>query len=213
VIETDRQDVFAALSQREEHEAEANAANSAAEHRRPASVTGTARNSAHAENISKLFREHNESLMRFLVLKLGSQQDARDIAQEAYVRILGLGNAEVITHLRAYLFRTANNLALDRLRGRLRGHSALAAFARDHSTQTQPSPEEGVDSSNKIALMRQLLQELPPKCRQAFLLCKFECMSYAEIAAKMNLTESMIRKYVLRAVRYCQDRLEESGND
>lgn len=71
-------------------------------------------------DIERLFREHNEALLRFIAAKLGSEQEAREVAQEAYVRLLSLHKPEAVSYLRAFLYKTAANLAFDRLRQRAR---------------------------------------------------------------------------------------------
>src|SRR5262245_23495507 len=75
---------------------------------------------ANPSEIERLFREHNDALLRFVAAKLGSKQEAREIAQEAYVRLLCLDHREAVSYLRAFLFKTAANLAMDRLRQRAR---------------------------------------------------------------------------------------------
>jgi DNA-directed RNA polymerase specialized sigma24 family protein len=69
-------------------------------------------------HIERLFREHNQSLVRFLNARLASEHEAREVAQEAYVRLLQLDKPGAIGFLRAFLFKTASNLAVDRLRHR-----------------------------------------------------------------------------------------------
>src|ERR1700733_2821570 len=65
-----------------------------------------------------LFREHNQALIGFLLGRVNSQQEAQEIAQEAYVRMLELDTAGAVGFLRAYLFKLAANLAVDRARQR-----------------------------------------------------------------------------------------------
>lgn len=165
-----------------------------------------------ASSISELFEKHNQSLLRFLIAKLGSEQEAQDVAQEAYAKLLGLDNDKIISHMQAYLFRTANNLAIDRLRSRKRlNETALPEF-EDNNTSSYESAhavENAADAQQQLRLIQTIVAELPAKCRMAFLLYKFECLSYEEIAESMQLTESMVRKYVLRAIRYCHERLEQ----
>src|SRR5882724_1316303 len=72
----------------------------------------------HAERIDQIFREHNHSLLRFLAGRLASEQDAKEVAQEAYVRLLQLDRPEGVSFLKAFLFKTAANLAIDRVRRR-----------------------------------------------------------------------------------------------
>ena len=73
-----------------------------------------------AELVERLFREHNDALIRFLVARLRSYQDARDVAQESYVRLLSLDEPGAVSYLRAFLFKTAANLATDAFDGRAR---------------------------------------------------------------------------------------------
>lgn len=161
--------------------------------------------------VAGLFERHNDILVKVLVTKLGSVQEARDVAQEAYVRVLGLDDETVVSHLRAYLYRTANNIAIDRLRERVRRRESARVDPEEAGLESgESSAEELIDVEQRLTLIRQFITELSPKCRQAFLLYKFECRSYGEIADRLGIGESMVRKYVLRGVRHCQSRLRES---
>lgn len=68
--------------------------------------------------VSQLFRDHNRLLVGYLTSRLRSEQEAKEVAQEAYVRLLQLQDPGTSSLLRAYLFKTATNLAIDRLRHR-----------------------------------------------------------------------------------------------
>src|SRR5215813_5572251 len=71
------------------------------------------RNSA----LARLFIAHNQELLSFLMTRL-NEAEAREVAQEAYARMLRLDQPETLGFLRAYLFKTAANLSIDRLRHR-----------------------------------------------------------------------------------------------
>lgn len=143
-----------------------------------------------ADRLAELFGLYNNFLLRFLMKKLGSEQEAQDVAQEAYVKLLGLENKNVISHVQTYLFRTANNIAIDRLRSRNR------------------SVKRPVEDDKRLQHIGGIVENLPPRCRQAFFLYRFKGLSYKEIASRMQLTESIVRKYVMRAICYCQERME-----
>jgi dienelactone hydrolase len=64
-----------------------------------------------AGDVERVFRDHNEALLRFIAAKLGSRQEAREVAQEAYVKLLSLDNREAVSYLRAFSFKIAANLA------------------------------------------------------------------------------------------------------
>ena len=160
--------------------------------------------------IDLLYREHNESLIRFLAVKLGSRHEARDIAQEAYVKILGLDQVGVVNHLRAYLFRTANNLAINRLKQRIRRRESQNVDVTEIDLPGDTVHAERVVAAKaQISQLGDVVACLPPKFRMAFLLYKVECLEYAEIADRMDISQSMVRKYVLQAVRYCHDKIDK----
>src|ERR1700744_1585620 len=69
-----------------------------------------------ASVVERLFREHNEALIRFLRGRVGSHHEALEVAQEAYVRLLSLDQPGAVSYLRAFLFKTAANIAIDRRR-------------------------------------------------------------------------------------------------
>lgn len=71
-----------------------------------------------AARIDQLFRQHNATLVSFLTARLRSEAEAHEVAQEAYVRMLQLEHPGVVSFQRAYLFKVAANLAIDRLRQR-----------------------------------------------------------------------------------------------
>ena len=69
-----------------------------------------------ARGVERLFRDRNRALVSVLDARLGSEQEARQVAQEAYVRLLRLDHPSASSFLRAHLFHIAANLAIDHLR-------------------------------------------------------------------------------------------------
>jgi len=124
-----------------------------------------------AELVLRLFREHNQALIGFLLGRVNSQQEAQEIAQEAYVRMLELDTAGAIGFLRAYLFKLAANLAVDRARQRAT-HTRLQETWVDpfEYISQEPSAERGAAARQELQLVRRFMAELPPRCRVAFYL-------------------------------------------
>jgi RNA polymerase sigma-70 factor (ECF subfamily) len=163
-----------------------------------------------AELVARLFREHNDSLVQFLTGRLRSQHEAREVAQEAYVRLLSLDAPGAVSFLRAFLFKTASNIAIDRIRHRQRcpHTNDVSLFDELPETRTPESTAEGVE---EVALLSRFISELPPKCRQAFLLHKIEGLQVREIGARMQLSERQVRDYILRGLLYCRAGLVNAG--
>src|SRR5258706_11668092 len=112
--------------------------------------------------VERLFAEHNRSLIRFLRTRLRSEQEARDVAQEAYVRLLQIDQPGTISFLRAYLFRTALNIATDRMRAASIRHLAHQDPVFD-DVATEPDPERTASAREQLRLVDESLAELPTK--------------------------------------------------
>lgn len=160
------------------------------------------------ELVARLFREHNEALLRFLAVRLHSHQEAKEVAQEAYVKLLNLGEPQAISYQRAFLFKTAANLAIDRLRSQGRRERAHETGLFEE-LQEVPTPEHEATVAQEVEHLERLIAQLPAKCRQAFLLYKIQGLEFPEVAARMNLSERMVRDYVVRAILYCRVGLDE----
>ncbi|HWL64322.1 MAG TPA: sigma-70 family RNA polymerase sigma factor [Steroidobacteraceae bacterium] len=161
-----------------------------------------------AQEVERLFRDHNEALVRYLTLRLHSRQEAREVAQEAYVRLLQLERSDVSSFLRAYLFRIAGNLAIDRLRRRATELRAHEAELFSGLFERPPEPEAVALERERVEQVRGILQELPEAVREAFLLFRTQEMDQATIARRLGITDRMVRNHITRALLYCRLRLD-----
>lgn len=163
--------------------------------------------SAHSARIERLFREHNDSLVRFVFARLQSEAEAHEIVQEAYVRLLKLDEPDAVSYLRAFMYRTAANLVQDRLKQRQR-RSELRQLLVFDAPEPRPDTDLAVDADEALAIIREAIDEMPPKCRMAFLLHKVREMPVAAVAERMGLSVRMVRLYVARALAHCRERLD-----
>jgi len=161
----------------------------------------------HAAQIAGLFREHNRSLVAFLRSRLDSLAEAQEVAQEAYARLLRLERPEQVGFLRAYLFRIAQNLVVDRLRQRQVREQAPEHELFEELLDT-PAPERRALAAEQLRAVRAALRELPRKTAAAFVLHVIEGRDFATIATSMRLTERMVRYHVARALGHCRARLD-----
>lgn len=172
---------------------------------------------ATASAVSQLFRDHNRLLVGYLTSRLGSEQEAKELAQESYVRLLQLQNPGDPSLLRAYLFKTATNLAIDRLRHRRVQHQAeeqpqlfeslTAGGVESHDPASQLVERE------ETAKLLGYLQELPLKCQQVFSLHRLDGFTQNEVAVRIAVSERMVRRYVTYAMVYCRLRLDGMAAD
>jgi RNA polymerase sigma factor (sigma-70 family) len=167
--------------------------------------------------VSELFREHNRMLVGYLRSRLGSEQEAKEVAQEAYVRVLQLHEPGAPGLLRAYLFKTAANLTVDRLRHRRvrqRSEEQPRLFEELNTTRGElDDPAEQLLAREQAEQLLRFLQELPIKCQQVMDLHRFEGISQRDVAVRLGLSERMVRRYVTYAMVYCHLRLDGMAVD
>lgn len=161
-----------------------------------------------ARGVERLFREHNRALVSFLAARLGSEQEAREVAQEAYVRLLRLDQPSASSFLRAHLFHIAANLAIDRLRQRA-FHARTPLNDLFEDLLFTPTPEHQALATEEIDVMRRALRELPAKSSRAFTLYLLAGRNIRSVAQEMGMAERSVRWHVQRAFEHCRARLEE----
>jgi RNA polymerase sigma factor (sigma-70 family) len=166
------------------------------------------REESRGQAVERIFREHNESLVRFLQTRLPSAQDAREVAQEAYVRLLQLDQPQAIGFLRAYLFKTAAHIATDRLRHSqiVRQNQSSSSFDTFHAA----SPMEKIAAQEDLDILNAALDELSPKCREAFLLRRLDNMQTEDVARQTGIGGRMVRLYVAQALVHCHRSLRRA---
>ncbi len=129
-----------------------------------------------ANTIACLMQQHRSELLRFLAQRVSCPETAQDIFQETFIRFNGYGQKNAVENPRAFLFRIAANLATDYLRSQSR--YAYHQPEHDHALAKLEDPalsiEAAVISQQEFELLIQALQDLPPKCRDVFIMLRLK---------------------------------------
>jgi len=162
-----------------------------------------------SELVTRVFVRFQRSLLRYLRDLLARREDAEDVAQETYVRLVRaapLEQSEV--RVRAFMFKVATNLAYDRFRQRRsRGQqddTELGALPDD-----TPPAERIVAMEQSLAIVERTLLGLPTRCRQVFLLRVSAELSYEAIAERFGVSKRTVEREMQTALDACQRNLKE----
>ena len=156
--------------------------------------------------LANVARRQHGPLLRFLARRAGSMSEAEDIIQEAYVRILSVERREAIQSLDRYLWRSAMNVAADRARSR-QTRRRLAEIHSAFQEQFAPSSEITAEAKEDLALVCRTVQQMPPKCYEAFMLRIVHGMPFEDVGREMKLSSRMAKIYVSRTLRFLQEKL------
>jgi RNA polymerase sigma factor (sigma-70 family) len=157
-----------------------------------------------AAMLERFYRE----LLNFLHRQVNDRHTAADLAQESYARVLAAQHAgQSVLDPRALLYRTAKNLITDQhRRSEVRRHDVLdtVAESEDLHAPLHQRPDEALASQQTVRAYADVIENLPPRCREAFVLHIIDGLPQAEIAQRMGISVSMVEKHVIRATMACR---------
>lgn len=150
---------------------------------------------------------HRAELLQYLHKRLGDREVAADLAQETLSRMMKYRDAEDIEDYRLMQFRIANNLIFEYHRTRQRHHAGDHYSLEDAGPlrSLEPPVEAIIDARRAIdILLKRTITQLPPKCRLAFMLSRFDGLSYPQIAERMEISVKMVEKHITKALLACR---------
>lgn len=163
-----------------------------------------------------LYVEHRTALLRFLVARTGSAAEADDVVQDLWLKLAAVPSGP-IGNGRAYLYRMAQNIVLDRLRaGRRRAGRECAWADREQGFRTD-APEPHVEASAEVDLIARedaqrlanAITRLPPGAARAFRLHKLEGLSHADTAAHLGISRKGVEKHMAVAMAHLRRLLDD----
>jgi RNA polymerase sigma-70 factor (ECF subfamily) len=152
--------------------------------------------------LNALYSNHHGWLVNWLWRKMGSEQDAAELAHDTFVRLLSARPSTQLDEPRAYLSTVAHGLMVNHWRRLALERAYLAALAA-RPEAVAPSPEQQAIVIETLCEVDAMLDRLGAKVRQAFLLAQLEGLTYAEIAGRLGVSERMIKKYMAQAMLHC----------
>lgn len=154
---------------------------------------------------TQAWEELRPVLRAHLHRKLGNVEAAEDAVQETFVRMLRYRHVVEAGEIRALLFRIAASVVVDRHRyattRRMNDHCAIddQDLASD-----DPQPDLNLSNHQDLVLLRRAILALPPRCREVFLLHRFDGLSYRDIARRFGTSERTVENQISHALAVCR---------
>lgn len=169
--------------------------------------------------LAALLQAERGALLRFLAARCGDPAEAEDLLQELWLKAATIP-AGPIANGRAYLFRMASNLVLDRARARRRSMRRDRAWletdepvAEGIELRRDPAPdaEAGLIEAQEAEEVRRAVEALPEGARRALMLYRFEGLGQGEIARVMGISRSGVEKHLALAMKHLRRNLGNCG--
>jgi RNA polymerase sigma-70 factor (ECF subfamily) len=146
---------------------------------------------------------------------LGSEDEARDVAQEAFLKAYrGLGGFKQEARFSSWLYQIATNLCRDRLRRRkTRPQVSLEALeeAGPVIVEMRPSAHERLIERDLAAAVRRAIHALPEEQREVVILKEYQELTFLEIAQALDVPVSTVKTRLYRGLVQLRLRLETEG--
>ncbi len=149
-----------------------------------------------------LYTTHHSWLQSWIWRRLGHGNDAPDLAHDVFLRVLDSCRLTELREPRAYLTTVAHGVVVNHLRRRDIERAYLDALAAQPEASA-PSAETLAILVETLTAVARLLDGLPARVREAFLLSQLDGLTYAQIAARLDTTVNMVQKYMVRALHHC----------
>lgn len=166
--------------------------------------------------VESLFKHHYDILLNYILRFTHNRDDAAEILQDTYIRLIQQQNLEHIRiNARAYLFKVATNLLRDKVRkDRSRQTDMHEPF--DESQHEDPlygwrdsTPQRNSEYEETLQQIRLALMEVPERCRQIFTMNRILGMSHPEIASTLGVSTRTVERNIKTALAACEQRVRK----
>ncbi|MDD2056474.1 sigma-70 family RNA polymerase sigma factor [Pseudomonas sp. GD03860] len=153
-------------------------------------------------DVGELYLQHYSWVVAMLRRRLGNREQALDMAQDTFVRLLRSEMPSFLREPRAYLATVAGRLCLQHFRRQALERAYLEGLAL-MEPQHHPSEETRLLVLEALDAVGQVLDGLGSRVREVFLLSQLDGLTYPQIAEQLGLTVNIVQKAMLKAYRHC----------
>lgn len=142
------------------------------------------------------------ALMHFLRKNWRNSEEVADLRQDVYVQIFDAARKQLPTHTKAFVFQTARNLLIDRVRhDQVIPIESVSDLEAVEVAEDRPGPEDVAIARDDLRRLRTALDKLPPRCREAVVLGRIEGLPGRAIAVRMGVTDQTVSEHLANGIR------------
>ncbi len=144
-----------------------------------------------------LYNLYYDKLFIYINSIANNESLSQDIVQDTFLKVwTSRDNFDINQPLGGYLYKTAYNTFIDTCRKTQKNHKLIDSIA--YKRMTELAEEDDFETERKIKCIKKAIEKLPPKCKEIFLMSKYQSYKYVEIAEHLQLSiktvETQMRK-------------------
>jgi len=161
--------------------------------------------------LEKLFNYYYPRLYSFSKTLLKLDEGIEDILQEVFLRIYqNRKNIKSTETFQSYIFTITRNLLLNELRSQLNEHKAKEKIYRE-SVAREYLLSEKIEFLELQEKLEQIIETLPDRRREIYLLSRKKGLSHKEIAVKLDLSEKTVEYHITQSLSEIKKKMREIG--
>src|SRR5438067_2831773 len=154
-----------------------------------------------------LYERYSVQIFRYCLHQLGSREEAEDAVQSTFLNAFRGIKRGIVPELEsAWLFKIAENVCLSRRRSTWRRNRIESTADFEIVEELAPAPSRLAD---ELVGLQDVLEQMPESQRRAILLREWQGLSYREIAAELELSQTAVETRIFRARRSLAAGLEQ----
>lgn len=167
-------------------------------------------NSENTDNadFKEIYLKYYQELCVYACSYTNDQGDAEDLVQNVLIKFLEKKSyINFEGNLRSYLYKSVYNSFLDTVRHQNKVDKSLEEVKYQLLSEII---EEESDSLNKrISILKEEIDKLPKKCKEIFVLCKFDGLKYSQVAKELNISTNTVENHISKAYKLLRKRLTD----
>lgn len=163
--------------------------------------------------VSVIEKDHGRALRRFLAARMRhASADVPDLVQEVFLRLLRIPDHEAIRDPRAYLYTIASHVLHQyALRQTLTARRAeLTDISAEIEASMDNDPAETAELEQRFEKLGSGLERFSPRAYATLIMYRCEGATLEQIGQRLGVSRVMVKKYLVKAMTYCQQRLDET---
>lgn len=169
--------------------------------------------SGDAQAVSILYKQYFREVVQIAYDVVKDKETAKDIAQELFIAIWEKRRElDLKKSMKEYLMRSARNQALYYMRENPTGSQLRLSDIKDHSFLFAGSgyrKDKEIEFQELKMRIHRIIEKLPPTCKKVYQLSRYEKMTNAQVAERMNLSIKTVEKHITRALNTIRNALKD----